>query len=98
MARFDISEKAQADLAAIVAYTVERWGVQQADVYLAALDRCLSRLAEQPFLGHRRDELSAGLLSFPAESHIVYFLPTDFGIVVVRILHRRQDPHRHVET
>ncbi len=98
MARFDLSAHAEADLAAIATYTAEQWGKSQAIHYVEAVEACLSRLARQPLLGQLRDDLADGLRSFPAASHMIYFVPTDFGIAVVRILHQRQDPHRHIES
>ena len=96
MARFDLTAGAQADIAAVVDYTTRQWGAAQADNYLDALEARLYGLASQPMLGHERPELAEGIRSFPVESHIVYYLRTDFGIVVLRILHKRQDPRRHV--
>jgi plasmid stabilization system protein ParE len=45
-ARF--SQRAEADLMAIGAYTVDRWGAEQAVRYLDSLERCCRRLAENP--------------------------------------------------
>jgi toxin ParE1/3/4 len=95
--RFDLTEAAHADLVAVAAYTNEQWGKAQADKYLEALDARLTELARRPLLGLRRDELGDGTLSFPFQSHIIYYERTDFGIVVLRLLHKRQDPRRHIE-
>lgn len=96
MARFALSERALADLASIAEYTREHWGAARAAAWLDALEGRLTELAERPRLGRRRDELADGLLSFPFESHVVFYTPADFGIAIVRILHHRQDPHRHI--
>lgn len=95
--RFELSRQAAADLDAIADYTVDRWGTDQAKVYLDALQARLTQLAYQPLLGRRRDELASGLLCFPFESHVVFYCATKFGIAVVRILHKRQDPLRHID-
>lgn len=96
MARFELTEGANTDLAAITDYTAVRWGKVQARTYLAALERRLNQLAGRPLIGRRRDELTDGLFSFPFESHVIYYMPTEFGIIVLRVLHQRQDPHRHI--
>jgi toxin ParE1/3/4 len=58
-----------------------------------------------------RDDLSTGLRSFPitraagragAASHVLYYERETMhegksGIVVIRILHDRMDPERHIE-
>lgn len=97
MARFALSQQALTDLHAIADYTLERWGRDQALVYIDALQGRLTELAHQPLLGRRRDELAQDLLCVPFESHVVFYKTTDFGIVVVRILHQRQDPYRHFD-
>jgi toxin ParE1/3/4 len=96
LARFDLTETARADLQAIVDYTVARWGAAQARRYVDALEAQLAHLAEQPPLGRMREELSEGVRSFPFESHVIYYSPVTGGVLVARVLHRRQDPHRHI--
>lgn len=97
MPRFQLSREAQSDLAAIADYTLERWGKEQARTYIDALHGRLTELAHQPLLGRKRDEVAEGLLCFPFESHVVFYTLADFGIAVVRILHKRQDPFRHID-
>ena len=38
----------------------------------------------------------SNLGSFPFESHVIFYVATDFGITVARVLHERQDAGRHV--
>jgi toxin ParE1/3/4 len=95
--RFELSRAAVADLDAIADFTVDRWGKEQARVYLDALEARLTQLANRPSIGRKRDELAPGLLGFPFESHVVFYTATDFGTAVVRVLHTRQDPFRHID-
>ncbi|MCW5698451.1 MAG: type II toxin-antitoxin system RelE/ParE family toxin [Rhodospirillales bacterium] len=97
MSRFELSRQAVSDLNAIADYTVERWGKAQARVYVEAMQGRLTELAHQPSLGRKRDELSDGLLSFPFESHVIFYQRAPFGIMVVRILHKRQDAPLHFD-
>lgn len=76
--------------------TRSRWGKEQARVYIDALHGRLTELAHQPLLGHKRDELAPDLLSFPFESHVIFYARADVGISVVRVLHKRQDPLRYI--
>jgi toxin ParE1/3/4 len=96
VARFELSERAKSDLAEIVHYSAGRWGTAQAEKYLDAIEARLDLLAKQPLLGRARENLTPGLFSFPIESHVAYYLRAAFGIVVVRVLHKRQDPYRHI--
>lgn len=97
MARFDLAKTAESDIAAIADYTAGQWGNAQAVKYLEALEDRLTLLARRPLLGRGRDELADGLLCFPFASHVIFYTRTDFGILVVRVLHKRQDPQRHIE-
>ncbi len=97
MKRFDLSREAAAYLNGLVEYTIEQWGKSQARVCVDALHGRLTELAHQPGVGRKREELAEGLLSFPFESHIIFYQHAEFGIAVVRILHKRQDALMHFE-
>ena len=96
MARFALTEAALRDVAAIADYTESNWGPAQAQLYLDALELKLAQLAGQPALGRTRDELANGLRSTPFESHVIYYQRSRAGILVLRVLHARQDPASHI--
>jgi len=69
-----------------------------ADDSLAAADRWLDRLDEkfrllaaQAMMGRARDELAPGVRSFPIGRYVVFYVPLDDGIDVVRVLHGARD-------
>ncbi len=69
-----------------------------ADDSLAAADRWVDRLDEQfrllaaqPMMGRARDELAPGVRSFPFGRYVVFYVPLDGGIDVVRVLHGARD-------
>jgi toxin ParE1/3/4 len=93
--RYQFTDKAERDLEGIIDYTVSKWGVSQAKTYLDGLESRAQLLAENPGLGMTRETLSAGLLSFPYESHISVLQKNARGIVIVRILHQHMDPVKH---
>lgn len=94
--RYQFTNKAERDLGGIIDYTVQEWGVSQANTYLDGLESRAQLLAENPNLGMAREILSGGLLSFPYESHILYYKKHARGIVIVRILHQQMDPVKHL--
>ncbi|MBU2708428.1 type II toxin-antitoxin system RelE/ParE family toxin [Zooshikella marina] len=96
MSSFKFTAKAEVDLESIVDYTREQWGQQQVHQYLDGFMELCGALADRPSLGLRRDSLSSGLRSFPYESHILYYQPQSHGITVVRVLHKRRDPVKHL--
>jgi toxin ParE1/3/4 len=69
-----------------------------ADDSLATADRWVERLDEQfrllvaqPMMGRARDELEPGVRSFPFGRYVVFYVPLDDGIDVVRVLHGARD-------
>lgn len=97
MPRFELSEAARHDLAEIAEYSEMQWGRAQTLIYLDGLEDRLTALAQRPKMGRSREELAPGLLCFPFQSHVAYYSLADFGIMVVRILHKRRDPSQHFD-
>lgn len=95
-ARYYLTDKAERDLESIIDHTVQEWGGSQANTYLDGLASRAQLLAENPDLGTARDTLSEGLLSFPYESHILYYKKHARDIVIVRVLHQHMDPVQHL--
>ncbi len=94
--RYQFTDKAERDLEGIIDYTVQEWEVSQANTYLDGLESRAQLLAENPDLGTTRETLAEGLLSFPYESHILYYKKHARGIVILRVLHQHMDPLKHL--
>jgi len=58
MAMCKLTPAANSDLQEIWEYTENRWGAEQADIYLRKLDHRMTYLARNPKRGERRTELS----------------------------------------
>lgn len=89
--RLELAPRAQRDLLGIRLYTVERWGEDQADSYLAALNKGFETLRDHPRIGDSRDDLRSELRSFPVEQHLVLYRIGGEAIYDLRIVHGRQD-------
>ena len=96
MAVYSLSSKAAADLDEIYEYTILHFGLEQARVYLLGLHERFEMLAAQPTHGRTAEELAPGLRRFEYQSHMVFYLPKENGIRIVRVLHQRMDVTRHV--
>ena len=96
MASYELSRAADRDLTQIYVYSRRQFGAMQARRYLEGLESCFGLLAKQPELGRRMDTLRAGYLRFRHASHVVFYTRTDRRIHIVRVLHLRQDPERHL--
>ena len=91
MAEYRLSSRAEADLAEIADYTVDTFGIEQARRYRDELESCFQTLAANPMIGRSADELGSNLRRYEHQSHIVFYLLSDHGVFVVRVLHQRMD-------
>lgn len=89
------SPAAEADLNAIWDYSVDRWGCDQADSYTDAIRDACHALAKGMKQGRAVDVLPR-LQKYLCGAHVIYFMDDADRLVVVRILHQRQDVGRHL--
>lgn len=96
MAVYSLSSKAATDLAGIYEYTILNFGLTQAREYLTGLHERFETLAGNPMQGRSASELSPDLRRFVYQSHVVFYVPKDKGIRIVRVLHQSMDMKRHI--
>ena len=96
MPEFRLSPAAQADLDGIFDYTVQHWGLEQAVRYTQVLESACAAFAAAPAQAQDYGPVRAGYRRGTVGRHFIYFRVADYGIVVIRILHRRMDPPRHL--
>jgi toxin ParE1/3/4 len=94
--RLRYTRRAESDLDSIAAYTLEKWGLDQAQRYLDALFACCESLAADPSRGRvhrpRPDYLRA-----EQGKHVVFCRrDTNGETLIVRILHQRMLPELHL--
>lgn len=88
--RVRLSAAAEADLAAIFAFTLARWGEAQAEAYLAGLHERLRSATPPPVQDAR------GLARIRCRSHNLFVSRADDGLLIVRVLHVRMDDRSRV--
>ena len=93
---YRLTPAAQRDLSRIWDYTEEQWGVRQAEAYIEDIRAAVERLAADPDRGRACDDVRGGYRRYPAGSHVVFYVVTDSGVDVIRILHQRMEPTRHI--
>lgn len=76
-----IRPRARIDIAGIWEFIAED-SEAQADAFVDRFDAHFQLLARQPGLGRARDELLAGLRSFPFERYMVFYVALEDGIDV----------------
>ena len=96
MGVYSLSFKAAADLDRIHEYTILNFGLKQAREYLSGLHERFEALAENPMHGRNASELSPGLRRLEYQSHVVFYVPKEKGIRIVRVLHQSMDVNRYV--
>jgi toxin ParE1/3/4 len=94
--RYEISARADADLLRIARHSLAQWGSARAESYVRDLYATLERLAAYPAIGRDAEELRPGIRRLQHASHLVIYRPTSFGVLIVRVLHARQLPTRHI--
>ena len=92
-----IAPAAKNDLKDIYQYGLRRWGQRQSKSYLSTIKNQLWLLTQQPLMGTERPELLADLRSLPIESHTLFYRVTSNRVEIIRVLHGRQDPLRHLK-
>ena len=91
-----IAPAAQNDLKDIYRYELRQWGAAQSDKYLAALKSQFWSLTKQALIGTERPELLPDVRSLPIQSHTLFYRVSANRVEIIRVLHGRQDPKRHL--
>lgn len=92
MADYKLTLAADHDIEAIARLSIETWGLDRAETYVMDLHRAFETLAGFPALGRDIGTIRAGYFRFEHESHVVFYQRSSTGIIVIRVLHRRQLP------
>ncbi|MBV8567059.1 MAG: type II toxin-antitoxin system RelE/ParE family toxin [Methylobacteriaceae bacterium] len=113
MAGHRLSRLAQADMAGILAASAERWGIEARRRYAAVLAAGIRKVAAEPHgsTSRERSELAQGIRSLHLRNvgtdieakvrrpvHVLYYRVVRPDLVeIVRILHERMEPSRHMD-
>ena len=94
--RLSYSQAARRDLRSIYRTSAAQFGLGQADAYRDGLLAALTFCAENPRSVRETENLSRPIRVHPFRSHIIAFMILEDSILVVRILHSRQDLKRNL--
>jgi toxin ParE1/3/4 len=92
-----IAPAARNDLKEIYQYGLRQWGQAQSESYLSTIKKQFWLLTQQPLMGTERPELLPNSRSLPIESHTLFYRVTANRVEIIRVLHGRQDPQRHLK-
>jgi len=96
MVRYLLSKAVQFDLDNLYADGVLKHGVRQADLYYDGLIKRFEFLADNSNIGVNSDELVPNLQKFSYGRHVIFFINTDTGVMIVRVLGEEMDFERHI--
>jgi toxin ParE1/3/4 len=94
MAAYSLSGKASSDLDSIYEFTILNFGLEQAQDYLLGLHERFQLLADNPGVGRSAESLAPELRRHEHQSHVVFYIPKEKGVLIVRVLHMRMDAKR----
>jgi toxin ParE1/3/4 len=81
---------AEADLDDIWWYIAED-NPDAADRFFSKIDEQCQTLAQFPKMGTSKDNLMPSLRSFPVGNYLIFYLPMDDGIEIIRVLSGMRD-------
>ena len=91
MSRVLFSESAKADLLEAWLFIAEA-NVDAADGVVDAIHQEAQTLSLQPLMGRGRPDLADGVRSWPTSTrYILFYVPSDEGVTVLRVLHHARD-------
>ena len=88
---YDLSRAAVEDLIAIFLDGVERFGLNQAELYQDGLENSFAFLAQYPEATRERLELNPPSRAYPYRAHMIFYRIAGSRIFIQRIRHARED-------
>jgi toxin ParE1/3/4 len=89
VSNFRLSRRAEEDFLQIGAFTIDRWGVDQANRYLNQLETCCRQIADMPAMGRPANEVRPDLRRIEHGRHVIFYRELSDGVLIVRILHHK---------
>ena len=95
--RLVVSPAARRKMADIWRYTADRWGLEQADAYLGQFNSTIARALELSGIGGAVTGLPPVYRKLKAGSHRIIYRCTAHELIVVHVIHEREDVSDEIE-
>lgn len=96
MSGYGLTLEADRDIEGIARESIVRWGWDRAETYVADLHRAFDLLSTFPDLGRSIGHVRPGYRRLERASHVIFYIRQDGGVLIVRVLHRRMEPRKHL--
>lgn len=96
MGDYRLSRAAARDISEIAKYTIEAFGLDQARRYRDSLKETFALLARHPRFGRDIEHIKPSYRRHQHGKHVIYYRRVSAGVVIMRVLHERQNPLRHL--
>lgn len=94
MENYQLTNKAEDEIADIYEYSIINFGLPVAQEYILGPHDCFSLLAENQSWGNNYDFITPDLHRYEYRSHSIYYQTTKQTTLIMRVLGNRQDPAR----
>jgi len=94
--RLRVAAAAARDFDRIAVYSRRRWGVNVAVRYVTGLGQAIERIRRHPTIGADCSDIIEGIRRYRFQSHTIYYAVMSDSVRIVRILHIRMSPVRHL--
>lgn len=96
---YTISEDAQEDIAGILDYTIDKWGIEQAVKYQLLIDTGIEKISNDPFSAISQEIIRENKVTVRylrvSKHHIYYTVGADM-IIILRVLHQQMNRSLHL--
>lgn len=90
MANYQLTLAAEDDLRGIWRYTYDKWGPEQADMYLDQIGDCLDAIGLGRVHSRSSDKLPDGVYVYRCQKHFIFWIDID-NLIIIAVLHERMD-------
>lgn len=85
------TRQADQDIIDLYVHGAVEFGADQAEIYHHGLAEIFDLPADNPTLARERSEFAPPICNHPYRSHLVVYTIEKEGVLIVRVLHRRQE-------
>jgi plasmid stabilization system protein ParE len=91
MVSYDLTPEAEEDLKDIIRYTIEQWGLEQAQRYADLLEIGCQKIADETVISRTFSQKYPDVFVAKCEHHFIFYLRRSPRPLIIAFLHERMD-------